>query len=71
MPETTELMPELNRIFVSSLLGCILLLLSVLIDGPVSVLGWVLFVVGFLCLTYVAVAVRQLMKHFRSQQHNA
>ena len=61
---------ELKRIFVCSLLAGVLLLLSVFFDGPVTVLGWALFVAGFVCLIYVVVAVRYLLKHSRSQQRD-
>ena len=68
MPETIEIAVELRRIFVCSLLACVLLLLSVVLDGPVSIFSWVLFAVGFLCLVYVAVAVRHLSIHTKSRQ---
>lgn len=58
---------EVRRILASALLACLLFVLSVFLDGPVSILAWVLLAAGFLCLTYIVVASRYLLNHLRSQ----
>lgn len=60
---------ELRRIYTSALLACVLIVLSVVLDGPVSVLSWLLLISGFLCLAYVVLATRKLLIHFRSLVH--
>jgi Ca2+/Na+ antiporter len=60
---------ELRRIYISALLACVLFVLSVILDGPVSVLSWILLVAGFLCLAYVVFASRYLLIHSRSHDH--
>jgi Ca2+/Na+ antiporter len=62
---------ELKRITTSGALAFLLLVLAVLLDGPVSILAWMLIGVAFLCLAYVVIASRQLLIHFRSQEHKA
>jgi hypothetical protein len=62
---------ELGRIYASALLACVMIVLSVLLDGPVSILSWLLLISGFLCLTYVVVAARKLLIYFRSLDQNA
>jgi Ca2+/Na+ antiporter len=71
MAEPVEERTELRRIFSSAVLACILLLVSVVLDGPVSVLAWMLFVGGILCLLYVIVACRYLLNRTRSQYRKA
>ena len=61
---------ELGRIYITALLACVLIALSVLLDGPVSILSWLLLISGFLCLTYVVVATRTLLIYFRSLDQN-
>ncbi|MDP2886957.1 MAG: hypothetical protein Q8P51_18280 [Ignavibacteria bacterium] len=60
---------ELTRIFVCAVLAFLLLVLSVTLDGPVSLLAWMLLAAAFLCLAYVVIASRYLLIRFRSQ-HN-
>jgi Ca2+/Na+ antiporter len=60
---------ELKRIISSGALAFLLLMLAVLLDGPVSILAWMLLAVAFLCLAYVVLASRQLLVHFRSQEN--
>jgi len=62
---------ELKRIIASGILALILLLLAVFLDGPVSILAWMLLAVAVLCLLYVVIASRQLLIHFRSQEQKA
>jgi Ca2+/Na+ antiporter len=62
---------ELKRITTSGALALLLLMLAVLLDGPVSILVWMLLAVAFLCLVYVLIASRQLLIHFRSQEQKA
>jgi len=60
---------ELTRILVCGVLAFLLLALSVTLDGPVSLLAWLLLAAAFLCLAYVVIASRYLLDHVRSQ-HN-
>jgi hypothetical protein len=69
--EIFEEKAELNRIFVCSILACLLFLFSAFLDGPVTIPGWALFAVGFLCLVYIAVAARSLLSQKRSHQPKA
>jgi hypothetical protein len=62
---------ELRRIYTSAVLACVLFLISVLLDGPVSLFSWVLLISGFLCLTYVVFASRNLLIRSRTQDHKA
>ena len=62
---------ELKRITTSGALALLLLMLAVLLDGPVSILAWMLLAVASLCLAYVVIASRQLLIHFRSQEQKA
>ena len=62
---------ELRRIYINAFLACILFAISALLDGPVSILAWLLFISGFLCLVYVILAVRKLRIYFRSLEHKA
>ena len=60
---------ELTRILICGVMALLLLVLSVILDGPVSLLAWMLMAAAFLCLAYVVIASRYLLIHFRSQ-HN-
>ena len=60
---------ELTRILICGVMALLLLVLSVILDGPVSLLAWILLAAAFLCLAYVVIASRYLLAHFRSQ-HN-
>ena len=60
---------ELRRIYTSALLACVTIVLSVVLDGPVSMLSRLLLISGFLCLAYVVIATRKLLIYFRSPGH--
>ena len=60
---------ELKRITTMGFFALFLLALSVLLDGPVSILAWMLMAVAFLCLIYIIIASRTLMIHFRSHDN--
>ena len=62
---------ELERIFVIGIFAFVLFGLSVLLDGPITVLAWLLTAAGFLCLAYLIVASRHLLKHRNSQSPKA
>ncbi len=62
---------ELKRITTSTALAFLLLMVAVLLDGPVSILAWVLVSAAFLCLAYIFMASRQLLIQFRSQDNRA
>ena len=62
---------EMKRITTSGALALLLLLLAVFLDGPVSILAWMLLAVAVLCLLYVVIASRQLFIYFRSQEQKA
>lgn len=70
-PFVDQLSVELKRILASALLACLLVALSAALDGPVSILAWLLLAGGFLCLVYVVVASRHLLNYYRSQHDNA
>ena len=57
---------ELKRIFTMGVLVLLLVVFSVLLDGPVSLLAWALMVAAVFCLLYVITASRALKNHFRS-----
>ncbi|MCX6142402.1 MAG: hypothetical protein NTZ35_04210 [Ignavibacteriales bacterium] len=40
--------------------------LSVVLDGPVTVLAWILTAAGLLCLVYLVVASRSVLRKYRS-----
>ena len=60
---------ELGRIRSSSWLAVVLLLLSAFLDGPVTILGWMLFGSGVALLLYVAAASTLHLKSHRSHNH--
>ena len=61
---------ELRRISVISLLALLLFGLSVVLDGPVTVLAWILTAAGVLCLVYLVVASRSVLNQHRSTSRN-
>jgi hypothetical protein len=62
---------ELWRFFIIGVLAFLMFGLSVLLDGPVTVLSWLLTAAGFLCLAYLIIASRYLLKHGNSQSPKA
>jgi Ca2+/Na+ antiporter len=62
---------ELKRIFTISLLALLLFGLSVVLDGPVTVLAWILTGAGLLCLVYLVVASRSVLNQNRSTSRKA
>jgi Ca2+/Na+ antiporter len=62
---------ELRRISVISLLALLLFGLSVVLDGPVTVLGWILTAAGLLCLVYLVVVSRSALNQHQSTTRNA
>ncbi len=62
---------ELRRIYINAVLACVMFAISALLDGPVSILAWLLLISGFLCLVYVILAVRKLRIYFRSLEQKA
>ncbi len=62
---------ELKRIMMIGVLAALLLVVAVILDGPVSILAWLLLGTALLCIVYVVVASRILLLHFRSQAHKA
>jgi Ca2+/Na+ antiporter len=69
--QDVDVAAELKRIITSGALTFFLLMLAVILDGPVTILAWMLLASAFLCLAYVVIASRQLLIHFRSQDHRA
>jgi Flp pilus assembly protein TadB len=61
--ETRSLTEELKRIFLISLMALLLVGLSVLLDEPVTALAWILTAAGLLCLVYLVVASRSVLKN--------
>jgi len=66
-PEATEL----KRIYTISLLAFLLFGLSVVLEGPVTVLAWILTAAGLLCLVYLVVASRFVLNQHRSKSRKA
>ena len=71
LKHSIDVATELRRIITSGVLALLLLSLAVLLDGPVSILAWMLLAVAFSCLAYVVIASRQLLIHVRSQDYKA
>jgi Ca2+/Na+ antiporter len=64
--EIQSAVEELKRIFLISLMALLLFGLSVVLDGPVTVLAWMLTAAGLLCLVYLVVASRALLRKYQS-----
>jgi Ca2+/Na+ antiporter len=62
---------ELKRISTISLLAFLLFGLSVVLDGPVTVLAWILTAAGLVCLVYLVVASRYVLNQNRSKSRKA
>jgi hypothetical protein len=62
---------ELKRISVISIMALLLFGLSVVLDGPVTVLAWILTAAGLLCLVYIVVASRPILKKPQSPARKA
>jgi len=60
--KTQSAVEELKRILLISLMALLLFGLAVVLDGPVTVLAWILTAAGFLCLLYLVVASRSVLK---------
>lgn len=58
---------ELGRIRSSAVLAFLLLVCAAVLDGPVTILGWMLLGAGILCLLYVVLASTVFMKKTQSQ----
>lgn len=61
---------ELRRISVIGLLALLLFGLSLVLDGPVTVLAWILTAAGVLCLVYLVVASRSVLNQHRPTSRN-
>jgi Ca2+/Na+ antiporter len=57
---------ELRRILLISLMALLLFGLSVVLDGPVTVLAWILTAAGMVCLVYLVVASSSILKKYQS-----
>ena len=62
---------ELKRISTISLLAFLLFGLSVVLDGPVTLLAWILTAAGLLCLVYLVVASLFVLNQNRSKSRKA
>ena len=62
---------ELKRILVISLMALLLFGLAVVLDGPVTVLAWMLTAAGLLCLVYLVVASRSILRKYQSPSQKA
>lgn len=62
---------ELRRISVIGVLALLLFGLSAVLDGPVTVLAWILTAAGLLCVVYLIVASRSLLQKHQSTSRNA
>jgi hypothetical protein len=59
--ETSPEAEELKRISTISQLAILLFGLSIVLDGPVTVLSWILSAAGMMCLMYIVVASRSVL----------
>ena len=64
--EMKSAVEELKRIFLVSLMALLLFGLSVVLDGPITVLAWILTAAGLLCLVYLVVASRTILRKYQS-----
>jgi hypothetical protein len=64
--EMKSAVEELKRIFLVSLMALVLFGLSIVLDGPVTVLAWILTAAGLLCLVYLVVASRSILRMYQS-----
>lgn len=71
VPPDIDTAAELRRITISGSLSILLLILAALLDGPVSILAWLLLASALLCLVYVVIASRSLLLHVRSLDSKA
>ncbi|MEK6757471.1 MAG: hypothetical protein AABZ02_15070 [Bacteroidota bacterium] len=65
-----ELKTDLNRIFSSAFLACMLLLLFVFLEPPISILAWFIFGAALLSLVYIAVASFLIIKKLPSDDQH-
>ena len=72
--ETTgipSVLEEIRKISIISVLALLLFGFSVILDGPVTSLAWILTAAGLLCLVYVVVASRSLLNHGQQNQSSS
>jgi hypothetical protein len=69
--DQVDVVTELGRIMLTGFLSIVLTVVALLLDGPVSILGWLLMVAALLCMIYVVVASRNLKLLSRSPDHKA
>jgi hypothetical protein len=62
---------EFRRIYIISLLALLLFGLSMLVEGPVTLLALLLTSAGLLCLVFIIVASRIHLKQNRSSSRKA
>lgn len=62
---------ELKRISLISLMALLLFGLSAILDGPVTVLAWILTIAGLLCLVYLVIASRSVVNQQRPSSRKA
>jgi hypothetical protein len=69
--ETSLEAQELKRISIISQLAILLFGLSIVLDGPVTVLSWILSAAGMVCLMYIVVASHSALNKNRSKSRKA
>jgi len=62
---------EIRKISIISALALLLFGFSVVLDGPVTSLAWILTAAGLLCLVYIVVASRSLLNHSQQKQSSS
>lgn len=65
-----EIKKELERIRSSAIVAFLLFLSALLVDGPVTIIGWMLIISGSLCVLYVGIASTIVLRHTLSQNAN-
>jgi Na+/proline symporter len=69
--ETRLKTEELKRISTISVLAFLLFALSLIVDGPVTILAWILSAAGLVCLVYLVVVSRSILNQVRSKSRKA
>jgi hypothetical protein len=62
---------EIRRISIISVLALLLFGFASLLDGPITIMAWVLTAAGFLCIVYVIAASHSLLNKQQSTSRKA
>ncbi|MBI3787093.1 MAG: hypothetical protein HY276_02450 [Ignavibacteriales bacterium] len=59
---------ELKKIYSAAVLACVLVVLFLFIEPPITILAWVLVVTASLLVLYLAIASRSLFKEIQKEK---